>query len=107
MFILAFNHANKFVRGVKAFVILPEILLRDGFQTHQQTFTTAACGKFEQFQIIGEQHRGQPIPLHTQGNQSEDQLSRVFGIGDDVQVNEDKFAGAMLTNVSHYIGHRF
>ena len=63
-------------------------------------------GKREQFQIIGEQHRGQSIPLHPQGSQREEQLPRVFTVSDDVQVNEDEFARTMLADVCHHIGHR-
>ncbi len=80
---------------------------RDGFQTHQQAFAAAARGQFQQFQVISQQNRGQPVPLNFQRHERGKESQSIATVGDEIQIHENEFSRAVLVNVGHHIFDRF
>ena len=57
------------------------------------------AASLKQRQIVGEQHRRQPIPLHAERHQRLEQPGGVVPVGDEVEVDENQLARAVLPDV--------
>src|SRR5207248_2442480 len=96
MLVQAADHLNIFFRRIEAFVILTKVFRRNGFQTHQQSFASASPGKLQKLRILRQQHRGKSIPLYLKGDKGGEKVARVFAVSNQIQVNKDELARAVL-----------
>ena len=53
-----------------------------------------------------QQHRREAVPLHAERDQRFEELGGIRAIGDEIQIDEDQLARAVLPDVGDDVGHR-
>ena len=89
------------VRAVERLVRLAQARRRDRFQTHQQAAAAAARGQIQQFDIVAQQRGRQTVPAQPEWDQRFEQLGRVGLVGDQIQIDEDRFPRPLAADVFH------
>ena len=64
------------------------------------------AGEFQQLGIIREQHRREAIPLDPKRDERGEKLQRVAAMRDEIQVHEDQFPRAVLSDVRDDFANR-
>ena len=101
MRVQSLDHTDVTVGPIEALSTPLEVRGRHGFEPHEQPAAPAASAEVEQLRIVGEENRGETVPVHPERHKRDEERLRVFPVGDDVEVHEDELAGTVPADLLH------